>query len=299
MSLAISTSWFARRFSAPDELLGRIEVAGFRRFELGAGTLGFGASLLPRVLRPRHAEIVAIEDPINGVPAGEGGSGRHLGALDEGPRRRSIERALETAAAATAIGCRRIVLQPGAIATDVELQEATIRASYGDESRASEWRGAAAQIAQRVETRAVGFLDRLCRSLFDLCRSQPEIHWCLCPGRWPSELGRFDHLELIFEEVRARNLFYWHDTGAAEIRRRLGESGAEQRLDELGPKMAGLYLRDVEGLLVGRPPGSGEIDFQRLASLLPSTAEHVLRLDPTCSLEELRLSQLYLDKYGF
>jgi len=101
-----------------------------------------------------------------------------------------------------------------------------------------------------------------------------------------SELGsfvnRFDPSEVA----------YWHDTGHAEIKRRLGLLDPEALLEELANRLAGFHLHDVDAS--GRDHqaiGSGAIDFRRLAAFFRPHHLLVLELHPRVTVAEVKASR--------
>lgn len=299
MPLALSTAWFARRFESATELIDATSPTGFASFEVASGTLGFWPHGLAQALQRQGRRVVALEDPIAGVPAGESGDGRHLGSLSDNARARSLERALRTAQASRSAGCPRVIVRPGWIVADEPDAQARLAEAIDTQAPAERYLAEAERFRDWVARREIGFLDRFCRSLFDLSKREPEIDWCLCPGAWPGEFGSLAQLENVFETLGRQKLSYWHDTAAIEMRHRLGESSQEAWLDLFGRRLAGVYLNDWRGARAGQPPGTGSIDFQVVRSLLSESTERVLRLDGDVEPENVRLGRLYLDKFRF
>ncbi|MEQ8768276.1 MAG: TIM barrel protein [Planctomycetota bacterium] len=299
MPLSLSTSWFARRFDRAEELSTALTPTGFHRVEIASGSLGFWPLGLSPAMQRSGMRLVAFEDPFSGQPAGEVGDGRHLGSASDTARARSFERAIRSGEAARAAGCSRVVLHGGWIVPDEEPTHARLLAALDDSPSGDEARAVSERFAGWVKAREVGFLDRLCRTLFELCNREPDITWCLCPGPWPGQLGRLDHLDAIFETVNRKNLAYWHDTASVQMRARLGEGASDAWLDALGRRLEGVYLNDWRGTRAGQPPGIGEIDFQQVRSLLSESTECVLRLGADCDDESARVARMYLEKYHY
>ncbi len=299
MPLALSTAWFARRFELADELLTATDATGFSAFEIAAGTLGFWPSGLTQSFQRHGKHLIAIEDPTAGVPAGESGDGRHLGSPHDTARERSLERAHKSALAAKAAGCPRVILRPGWIISDEPDAQARVARAVDVGASSEECQVEVERFRRWVRDREMAFLDRLCRALFELCRREPEVEWCLCPGAWPGEFGTLSQLENVFETLGRQKLGYWHDTAAIEMRHRLGEGSSESWLDLFGRRLVGVYLNEWRGARPGQPPGSGTIDFQIVRSFLGESTERVLRLDGDVAPESVRLGRMFLDKYRY
>lgn len=95
-------------------------------------------------------------------------------------------------------------------------------------------------------------------------------------------------LELL-RHFDSPTLRYWHDFGHAQIRENLGLLDHAQWLADVAPYVAGTHLQDArwpdQDHLV---PLEGEIPFDRLVPLLPSSIPHVLELSSKASPEAIR-----------
>lgn len=93
---------------------------------------------------------------------------------------------------------------------------------------------------------------------------------------------RFDPIEIA----------YWHDTGHAEIKRRLGLFDPDALLETFSDRLAGFHLHDVD--TSGRDHqaiGSGTIDFQKLVGCFRPHHLLVLELHPRVTASEVVASR--------
>ena len=72
---------------------------------------------------------------------------------------------------------------------------------------------------------------------------------------------------------------YWHDVGHAEVLHRLGLVERSKWFDQLGDRLLGAHIHDVDGLKDHRAPGRGSVDFAWLAERLPPGAARTLEID--------------------
>ena len=72
---------------------------------------------------------------------------------------------------------------------------------------------------------------------------------------------------------------YWHDVGHAEVQHRLGLTHMDAWFDELGERLLGTHLHDVQRLKDHRAPGNGDVDFEALAKRLPASAARTFEVD--------------------
>jgi sugar phosphate isomerase/epimerase len=85
---------------------------------------------------------------------------------------------------------------------------------------------------------------------------------------------------------------YWHDTGHAELKERMGLRPQRVQLEQLARRTIGFHLHDVSA--DGRdhqPVGSGQIDFDMVSGFW--RPEHVLTLElsPRATVDDIRVSK--------
>lgn len=88
---------------------------------------------------------------------------------------------------------------------------------------------------------------------------------------------------------------YWHDTGHAQLKHRLGLLDHRAHLEAMASRLIGFHLHDVsEGGRDHRVPGTGTIDFQMIAEFIRPEHALVLELSPSLSRDQVRQSRDYL-----
>lgn len=205
-------------------------------------------------------------------------------------------------AIATAVGlCRQLgvptlILEPGAARVPGEsgptdLGDATVR-----------WTRdlAASQLARRnaVLDRA---LDHACRGLHRLLKEHPDVTFCLTGSRSVLGLGEPRALGLVFEDIHAPNLRYWHDAPIAARRKELFDVEQGAWLEAFATRLAGMTLGDCSDGALYQPPGAGSVDFPLLASCRQRTGKAtrmVVELDPAVDPRELAGLHAFLSKWG-
>ena len=95
----------------------------------------------------------------------------------------------------------------------------------------------------------------------------------------------------LLQRFDTPHLRYWHDFGHAQMRESLGLLDHAQWLSEIAPYAAGAHLQDAawpdKDHMI---PFEGEIPFDRLVPLLPSSLPYILELSPGSKPEAIRLS---------
>ena len=88
---------------------------------------------------------------------------------------------------------------------------------------------------------------------------------------------------------------YWHDTGHAQLKHRLGLLDHRAHLEAMASRLIGFHLHDVsEGGRDHRVPGTGTIDFKMVAEFIRPEHALVLELSPSLSRDQVRASRDYL-----
>jgi sugar phosphate isomerase/epimerase len=284
--IALSTAWGRDAFGSPLDLF-RAFRETFPAFEI-ASVPWLGRPADPRAdLRAAgvrgaswwHAE--APDDAFN--PAGGDPS-----------RRRAAARLAEAARAAKAAGLPRLCFLGGFVPR-VEGWDGFRRAvrgagASGDEARRGfEHRGRAAEHA----------LENLARTLFEACRAEPDVLFCLETPEDPSGLPGPSEIAELARAVGARNLRYAHSAGRAAFLQSAAGWPPEAWIDAAGPFTEALVLDDGAPAGPGRMPGTGSADYRGLRAQAPSGALGILRPPPEASEAEVRAAGRLLAAAGF
>lgn len=106
-----------------------------------------------------------------------------------------------------------------------------------------------------------------------------------------------DHLELLEEFGADAPIGYWHDTGHAEIKERMGLLQHRMQLEKLARRTLGFHLHDVDAQSHDHQPiGGGRVDFAMVSRFWRPGHLLVLELSPRVSMEEVRRSKQRLEE---
>jgi sugar phosphate isomerase/epimerase len=276
--------------------------------ELLRWTLGLGYRGLVPAPSPRPVDWSGLAAEIPELPAelpalrvaGVQGTaerpGRDLAAARDGDRRTAEAEVGDAVAQARALGCSRVILEPGIPAVTGERGPVDL----GDLSEGWTPERAQAQLARR-KPHLDRALDAACRSLHRLCKRFEDILFCLTSSRHIWSLGDPAALEAIFEDLTRCRLGYWHDTAVAARRHQLLGEDQGLALEALSKQLSGISLGDsVEGGLY-LPPGAGGVDYPLVGSYVMRSGHPlpaVVELDPGVDPREVPGSHAFLDKFG-
>ncbi|MBK8978565.1 MAG: hypothetical protein IPM29_21935 [Planctomycetes bacterium] len=277
----------------PERLAVWVLEAGFRGLQprpasrpLDFAALRHAARELPFELAP--ALDVAARTALADRPD------RDLASRHSGRRAAAVAALLEAADRAAALGVDCVVLEPGTLPVDNRELEPVDLVRPGD--------GFDPAALQRLRERVRDVhLEIVCRTLWELCRARPELHFCLSAGRSSLALADPLGLELVLGDLAGRKVAYWHDAAVVACREQaLGEAQGAW-LDAAAGRIAGFSLGDSAPGELHLPPGSGLVDFALVADYVARSARRcplVVELDPAVSPAELRGCHAFLDKLG-
>ncbi|MEQ1633688.1 MAG: hypothetical protein ABL997_15015 [Planctomycetota bacterium] len=219
-----------------------------------------------------------------------------LASARDGDLRLGRQAAQQGVALAAAVATRFVILEPGLVPVMGEVE----RDDLGDPSYDWTKERAEALMARR-KVSLPSSLDRVCRAVFELARSNPDFTFCLTQSRSLLAVASVEALRLVFEDLGSVRLCYWHDAAIAARREQVLGEPQGAWLDAFADRCVGCNLGDArqEGLYL--PPGSGGVDYPLLASYLrPAgrTAAACLELDPSVPSGEMPGMRACLDKFG-
>jgi sugar phosphate isomerase/epimerase len=101
----------------------------------------------------------------------------------------------------------------------------------------------------------------------------------------------------LLKEFPAPVVYYWHDTGHAQIKQELGFINHAQFLAARADRLAGFHVHDVKFPARDHfPPGGGDIDFAALAPFVKPEHVKVFELSPRVPLESVQRGVAHLKK---
>jgi len=113
-----------------------------------------------------------------------------------------------------------------------------------------------------------------------------RYHFSDFPG-----MGEMDALLDVFDE---ETVGFWYDSGHAHTLDRLGFYPHEAWLQRFGARLLGTHLHDVKGLDDHHAPGSGEVDWDMVASRLPVGIYRTLEVQNFNSLQQIKDGMQFL-----
>jgi len=288
--LALSTCWNSSRHTDGYAMLEEIRALGFERVELSHG---IAAPLVEGILDALADGVVAVGSVHNfcPLPAGARGAAPNLfqpSARSKVERRAWLRHSRQTLDFAERVGATHVVMHSGSFpfrfASPVEALASPDETPPPRRERAlRRLRKRAAAISPRVEQGYRELLPDVAeRGLVLGLENREGILEFPLDEALPAFLGHLDD----------PCLGYWHDTGHAEIKRRLGLLDSRAHLESLADRLVGFHLHDVDDSgRDHRPVGSGSVDFKEIAHFVRPGQLFVLEPSPRLDAEEVGRSR--------
>lgn len=296
--LSISTSWNSRRHKSGRAMIDEIRSAGFDTVELN---FALPETMVGEVLSEKEAGRIIVSSLHNMCPLPpEIGPDKaspdyySLSSQDEAERSLAVMAARNTIECAKRFGAKAIVLHAGRVPVGDKTRE--LAAAIDDPGRSESLRKE--MLGLRREQSA-GALENTLRSLDELVPTARSAGVAIgIENRYYyREIPIIEELETIFNRFKAGEIYYWHDTGHAEVFERLGLSNHKELLKRFGSRLIGMHLHDIIGPVTDhRPPGTGTFDFRKVRPYISPDTILVMEVHEPANADEIRRGAGHLIK---
>jgi sugar phosphate isomerase/epimerase len=274
-------------------LIGEIQELGFDTVELGHGLDVSQLQGIRTACREKGVRVLSVHNfcPMPVEVRGDNPDCYEFSSHREGERERALRLTRRTMETAAEFGARFVVLHLGRIAP---LRGMTRNLLAALKARGVSSRGYARLKLESVlkrEKAAPFYLDRVTHVLEPLVQEAAGKGLVLVIENRSDYEALPSERELIalLRRFETPHLRYWHDFGHAQMRENLGLLDHAEWLEEISPYAVGAHLQDAawpdRDHLV---PFEGEIPFDRLVPLLPSSIAYTLELSRKASPESIR-----------
>lgn len=279
-------------------MLREIRELGFEYAELSHG---IRLSLVPGILDAVKAGEMKISSVHNFCPLPLGVSNPapnlfQFSSERERERELAFKHTVNTLDFAVRVGAPLVVLHFGSMSLkdySGKLKELLERGKQGT----PEFRKVTAEANAAREAKKSKFFDRSCSVLLELVSEARKrgIKFGIEIREAVEELPVESDFKSFLEEFTAPTVFYWHDTGHAQIKQDLGFIDHAQFLGERADRLAGFHIHDVKFPAHDHfPPGEGHINFAALRPFVKPEHIKVFELSPRVPVEAARAGIAHL-----
>lgn len=301
MALALSTSWNASGCNNAKELLRKIEELGFKEAELSFN-LSYGLLEDIKAIGKKSTSL-KICSLHNYCPMPPGLAQEEalpdcfsLSSLDEQERQLALNYTKITIDNAAQLEAKAVVLHCGR----VEVADRTrnlinlYESGAGNSAEFTELRTA---ILREREKKAKPFFEKILKSLEELSpyAAKKGVSLGIENRFYYREIPCITEIGLTLDNFKGSNIFYWHDTGHAQLMQNLGFSRHKEYLDLYADRMLGVHIHDICGCSDHQAPLQGELDFRMLAPYFKKETIKVIEAHLPATSAQLKKAKEYLE----
>lgn len=302
MSFALSTSWNAFKFSRGLKIIEEIKDLGFEEIELSFSLDSKIIKDISSSVKKKKIRVVSLH---NFCPIPKGFTREtalpdcySLASTDEQQRKKAVYFTKKSIDCCVELKARALVLHSGRVQMQDDTRFLMTLYSQGLKN-SQQYKVLKARIQKQREERAEAYLAQIIKSLEELSRYSQKLDIALgIENRiYFGEIPSFDEIAIILKHFSKRDVFYWHDTGHAQIMENLGfvNSGYDF-LERYGSRLRGIHLHDVKGCMDHLAPLKGDLDFSKLKSYINDSTLKVIESHYPATPEEIIAGRSYLEK---
>lgn len=294
MTLAISTSWNAYRFDDGEKLLFEISQLGFKAVEL---SFNLNSKMIDEIAGSARRLAISIESLHNYCPIPDGLSRKQalpdcysLASLDKEERFLAVKYAKRSIDTASGLGAKVVVLHCGRVEVPDYTRQLVNLYNQGKKNSA-EFMELKEKMSRERAIEAGKFFVQALISVEELnaYAKLKDVLLGIETRFYHREIPNIDEIGIILDKFRNSQVYYWHDTGHAQLMENLGFLRHGDFLEKYGQRLIGVHLHDILGCQDHLAPLEGKIDFALLRPYLkqgtlkvieahhPATAEAVIK----------------------
>ncbi|MCM8797221.1 MAG: sugar phosphate isomerase/epimerase [Candidatus Omnitrophica bacterium] len=299
MSFALSTSWNALRYENAKDMLFEIKGLGFEKVELGFNLTVSMVEAIERIQKEQDINVISLHNfcPIPPRLKRDIALPDYyaMSSFDEEERRLAVKYTQVTIDLAARLGAKAVVLHCGR----VQIPDKTrilIQLYETGQKETKEFKAIKTAMQKERADNYKPFFKNSLRSLDQLNRyaQKKGVYLGIETRFYYHEIPSFEEIGIILNEFKGANLFYWHDTGHAQVMENLGFCRHEEYLNLYGPQMLGMHLHDISGGRDHQPPGKGKLDFCALKKYIGKNVLKILEIHHPATAHDIKEAKEYL-----
>lgn len=267
--VSLSAMWITGRYDAIDNFISNIQEWGFTHIE---PTSSIPSRTLDKIIRS-SIPISSLHAPCPydtssaGIPVKK----LSLSAIQEPERTEAVHYVKKTIEIASSTGAKAVVIHLGEIPLDITLQDKMYSLCEEGNVNSSEYKDIKDRLITSRSMEANQYINAAERSLKELCvyGTQYNIQIGIETRYHFHEIPDINEMDRFLHEVKSTAAGYWHDTGHAEIQQKIGLTTHKEWLSRFKGRLIGTHIHDVIGITDHYCPGTGTIEWDMVAGLLP------------------------------
>jgi len=301
MTLALSTSWNAARHNNGRRLIFEIKKIGFSSVELSFNLTARMVRDVTKLTKSGEIRVVSLHN-FCPIPASMPRLKAlpdcfSMSSLDNNQRQSSVRQTKKTIRTAAELGADAVVLHCGRVVVEDKTRK-LIKLNSRGARRSKRYSALRQEAVLQRRKQASRYFESALRSLEELNKyaCKQRIKLGVETRFYYREIPSFEEIGIILKKFKGSNIYYWHDTGHAQIMEMLGFYKHKDFLMSYSNRMLGIHLHDIIGCQDHYAPGTGIINFNWLVPFLSKGTLKVIEAHKQSSQREVKSSMRFLEK---
>ena len=301
MPLAFSTSWNAFRYDKARDMLFEIKKLGFTDLEL---SFNLTLSMVSEIAALKKKLGLNVRSVHNFCPIPEDIPRKDalpdcysIASFDEEERKTAVQYTKRTIDTASLLGAQVVVLHCGRVQVEdrtrrlIELYDRGLKDSEAFLTLKQEFMRDRASIASPFFDNALTSLEELNKYV-----EGKSVYLGVENRFYYAEIPNFDEIGVILKEFKSSRIFYWHDTGHAQVMENLGLARHKDYLESYSKAMIGTHIHNVAGCVDHQAPVIGQLDFSELKPYLKKETLKVIEAHKQATAGDIKSSKELLER---
>lgn len=300
MPLILSTSWNSFRCVKAKDMLFEIKKLGFADLELSFDLTSLMVSEIAHTLKESGFKVRSVHNYCPFPETFERSQALpdcySIASLKDEEREAALSYTKRTIDTASSLGAEAVVLHCGRV--EMRDQTRNLIGLYGRGLKDTEnFHSLKEEFSRDRASICQPFLDNTLRSLEELnaYAEEKSINLGIENRFYYREIPTLEEIGVILEEFKSSRIFYWHDTGHAQVMENLGFNRQKDYLDLYAKAMLGTHIHNVVGCQDHQAPVNGEINFSEFKPYIKKKTLKVIEAHHPATAKDIQKSKTMLE----